>query len=102
MILGNLVSNAAKYSPAETPVRIYCDRVGGHTRFRIEDEGPGVPDFLRLRVFRAGERGVFGGDSGCGLGLFIASRLCDAIGAEIQIENNDNRRGACFAVTLMG
>jgi two-component system, OmpR family, sensor histidine kinase KdpD len=102
IIIGNLVSNAAKYSPSESTVRIECDIAGGRTVFRISDEGPGVPDFLRRKIFRAGERGLFGGDTGCGLGLFIAQRLCEAIGAEIEVQDNDNGRGSCFAVSFTG
>lgn len=100
MVLGNLVSNAAKYSPAETTVRITCDRSNARTTFRVYDEGPGVPAALRRRIFRPGDRGMLGGDAGCGLGLFIAQHLCEAIGADIAIEETPTGRGSCFAVTL--
>jgi K+-sensing histidine kinase KdpD len=100
MIVGNLVSNAAKYSPAGSAVRIMADSAGGRMCVRVYDEGPGVPDFLRWRVFRAGDRGLLTDDAGCGLGLFIARQLCDAIGADIALDDADGAGGGCFVVTL--
>jgi signal transduction histidine kinase len=100
--LGNLVSNAAKYSPPGSTVSLTCDVSAGRTVFHVRDEGPGVPEFLRKRIFEAGERGLHGGDSGFGLGLFIAQRVCDAIGADIDVDTNDDGRGACFTVSVAG
>lgn len=102
IVLGNLATNAAKYSPAGSSVALSCDVAAGRAVFRVHDEGPGVPAFLRKKIFEAGERGMFGGDSGCGLGLFIAQRLCDAIGAEIDVDENETGRGACFTVSIVG
>jgi two-component system sensor histidine kinase KdpD len=102
MILSNVVANAAKYSPAGSTVRISLEYKGSDTVLRVRDQGPGIPEFMRRKIFRAGERGAFGGESGCGLGLFIAQQLCAAIGARIEVEDRDDGRGACFAVTVVG
>lgn len=99
MVLSNLMTNAAKYSPVDSTVRIVCEQREGTIAIRVSDEGPGVPEFLRRRIFSAGDRGTRNDRDGCGLGLFIARRLCDAIGAELEVESRDGE-GACFTVRL--
>ncbi len=102
IILTNLLSNAAKYSPAGSTVRLECRREGASTSIRVQDEGQGVPEFMRRRIFEAGERGLAEQQPGFGLGLFVAQWLCDVIGAEISVEDSCNGRGSCFVVTLQG
>jgi two-component system sensor histidine kinase KdpD len=102
MILGNLLSNAAKYSPAGSTVRLVCERTGAGAMFSVYDQGPGVPHALRRRIFEPGARAAIGGEPGCGLGLFIARRLAQAIGATIDIHDSDDGVGACFAVSVPG
>jgi signal transduction histidine kinase len=98
--LTNLMANAAKYAPAGTMVRVSSAWRAGTTVIRVEDEGPGVPELVRHRIFRAGDRGITAGGSGCGLGLFIAQRLCACIGAQLSITETRAGRGACFAISL--
>ncbi len=100
MVIVNLLSNACKYSPPETTVGIECKSQHGAMRIAVRDEGPGVPEYLRKRIFSAGERGTMTDESGCGLGLFIAQSLCDAIGAELTLDDSDGTPGACFVVTV--
>lgn len=97
IVLGNLLSNAARYSPRGSTVHVSVARTGAAAVFQVSDEGPGVAEEMRARIFRPGE-GAPGGE-GFGLGLFIARRLCDAIGAEISVSDTAGG-GACFIVTL--
>lgn len=101
MIVSNLLSNAAKYSPAGSRVRLVWARREGGTAIRICDEGSGVPAELRGRMFGPGERGAADETTGHGLGLFIAKRLCDAIGARIFV-GETHQGGGCFTVAFEG
>jgi len=100
MVLVNLISNACKYSPPASTVSIACTSERDAMRISVRDEGPGIPAHLRKRIFNAGERGAMTDESGCGLGLYIAQSLCDAIGAELTLDDSDDAPGACFVVRV--
>lgn len=80
-LLGNLLSNSARYTDAPGQVRLRLQRLGNKARLLIEDSAPGVPDAALPRLFerlyrvessRSRERG------GAGLGLAIAERIVAA------------------------
>jgi signal transduction histidine kinase len=99
IVVGNLLSNAAKYSPAgSTVVARFCADDAGR-RIEVEDEGGGVPAELRDRIFERGERGA-SAIPGHGLGLHIASQLCEAMGAELTLGDALSGRGCRFTVRL--
>jgi two-component system sensor histidine kinase KdpD len=99
MIISNLLTNAARYAPEDSTIEITCRQQGGGAEIRVADEGPGVPTHLHRRPYRAGVRGESRPGPGCGLGLFIAERLCAAMGAELKLERRTGR-GACFVVVV--
>ena len=76
--LGNLISNAIKYSPADSTVRIWTEDDGGCVRVCVADAGPGIPADERDRLFtqfgRLSTRPT-GGESSTGLGLWIVKHL---------------------------
>ena len=88
-ILTNLLANAAKYAPADTIVRITVERSGEELIVSVQDEGPGVPEAARQRIFepfvrlRQGQTSV----PGQGLGLAMCRLLVDAHGGQIWIES---------------
>ena len=82
--LANLVDNALKYSPPESPVEIWAGVEGSEIRVTVADRGPGIPEIELARVFdkfyrirRPGEPG------GVGLGLAIAKGFVEAHGGRI-------------------
>lgn len=110
-VLMNLVDNALKYTPTGGQVRIRACRAaqqGGQAFVQIEvlDEGPGVPEEYRARLFdrffqvvdRQAQRG------GVGLGLTFCKLVVDAHGGKIwvedRMENGMRVRGSVFALTL--
>lgn len=98
-VLTNLLSNALKYG-AGRPVRITVR--GDETSARVEvcDQGPGVPEADRARIFRRFERAVsFRNYGGLGLGLYMAREIVEAHGGTIAVTAGD-ARGATFVVTL--
>jgi two-component system sensor histidine kinase KdpD len=89
-VLTNLVTNAAKYSPAESIVRI-CVRtettvLGEAAVLEVSDRGPGIPAQDRERIFEPFERLGRGDDvPGTGLGLAIVRDVVLAHGGTIAI-----------------
>lgn len=103
-VLDNLVGNAVKFSPAGATVEASLAAVDGGWRMEIADEGPGVPEAERARLFQKYTRGTAaptGGEGGSGLGLFIAKTLAERMGARVNFEPRAPQ-GARFTVTIPG
>ena len=83
--VGNLISNAVRYTPAGEVVAT----VGGG-RIVVEDTGPGIPEEEIARVVERHYRGEKVSGKGSGLGLAIVKRLCDLYGWEIRIANRES------------
>lgn len=84
-VFDNIIRNAVKHGGADRIyVTIVC--VDGYCEIRIADNGRGIPDSIRDRIF---EKGVCDGpSSGSGLGLYIVKRLIDGFGGKIDVEKN--------------
>jgi signal transduction histidine kinase len=94
-----LLENAVRY--AEGEVRVAASRHGAVVRLVVGDDGPGVSEEHRERVFEPGWRGsADDGHDGAGLGLALARRLATAAGAQISVV--PAARGGCFVVDLPG
>ena len=90
-ILTNLISNAMKYSPQEKEVRFYFICQDNTVIFRIQDQGIGIPEKERHRLFEAFSRcSNVGRIEGTGLGLSIVKRYVDLYGGQIQIDSEVN------------
>ncbi len=74
-VLFNLIGNALKFSPPGTRVEIGAAASGEAVRVHVADEGPGVPETLRERLFTPFGREHRGGPAGTGLGLHITKGL---------------------------
>lgn len=84
-ILTNLVDNALKYAPSDTPVEVTGGADGDWIVFRVADRGNGIPASERDRLFTPFFRrsGVTVADTSTGLGLSIAHRLAEAQGGTL-------------------
>jgi len=100
-VLFNILDNAAKYAPPESLVRVSARRENGFVVFRIEDEGPGIPQNDLERIFDKFYR-VHAQDrqrAGTGLGLAICRGFVEAMGGTITA-GNSGARGGVFTIRI--
>ncbi len=80
-VIQNLLENAVKFSPPQSPIEINLDRRDNLVRLEVSDRGAGVPLDLEPRLFQRFSSGRAGG--GTGLGLYLARRIIEAHGGRI-------------------
>jgi len=98
-VLSNLVENAARATGGRGAVRISVDDGPNEIRLTVADDGPGVPDAERERIFdRLVRLDPARSAAGVGLGLPIARGIARAHGGDVRCQATD--AGALFAVTL--
>jgi signal transduction histidine kinase len=88
-VLGNLLSNAAKYGPPGDAIALRADHRGDRARIAITDHGPGIPPGDLEQLFTTYFRSAMSREvtPGVGLGLAIAKAVVEAHGGEIGIES---------------
>jgi two-component system sensor histidine kinase KdpD len=101
-VLFNLIDNAAKYAPADSAITLRARCESGTVRLMVMDEGPGLPDTDRERVFDKFYRARAGDNqrAGTGLGLAIARGFMEAMGGTITAANRTDGPGAVFTLSL--
>jgi len=97
-VLANLVSNAAKHSPQRGEIVLAAARSGERVIFSVADQGEGIPDAFKARIFGKFEQ-ADGAKPGTGLGLAISKALVEKMGGEIRFESVPGQ-GATFYVEL--
>lgn len=103
-VLVNLLDNAVKYTPEGSHIRISVRREGEFVRVSVADDGSGIPDGQKQRVFDMFyTAGAMGGDSrrSTGLGLYLCRAIVKAHGGEISLKDNAPH-GSVFTFTLPG
>jgi two-component system sensor histidine kinase KdpD len=100
-VLGNLLENAARHQNGPDPVRITTSRLRGEVEVRVIDNGPGIPESERDRVFQPFQRHVDSGTDGVGLGLAVARGLTEAMGGRLVAEDTPGG-GLTMVVILPG
>lgn len=98
-MIENLLANAVRHTPAGTRilVRAWCDPSGA--TIAVEDEGPGVPDELKLTIFEPFRRGDGPRTPGSGIGLSLVARFAELHGGRAWVEDRPGG-GASFRVQL--
>jgi len=100
-VLKQLVSNALKYSPKDTPLTVSAEFTGAAIVMNVVDHGPGVPEEEQERIFEKYYRGQAAGSGlpGSGLGLASARYIVQAHGGRIWV-TRPAEGGAAFHVSL--
>ncbi|MCW1430098.1 GAF domain-containing sensor histidine kinase [Novosphingobium sp. JCM 18896] len=99
----NLLSNAAKFSPAGSTVQVSLTVDGAQARIRVSDAGPGIPKDFRSRLFDRFSQATRPRDdvqvAGTGLGLAITKGIVTQLGGSIRLDEAVSQ-GATFEIAL--
>ncbi|PSQ89111.1 MAG: hypothetical protein BRD30_06005 [Bacteroidetes bacterium QH_2_63_10] len=101
-IVGNLMENAIKFTPAEGRVEVRVREAPETAVLEVEDTGVGIDEAFQNQIFEAFRQessGVRREYEGSGLGLSIVQRLVEALGGSIDVES-EKEVGTCFTVRL--
>lgn len=101
-VVGNLVTNALKYSPAQSPVWVAVRSGDGLARVTVTDVGRGIPADQLDQVFEKFHRvedPMHMTTGGTGLGLYIARQLAEAMAGRLEVESTYGS-GSTFSFTL--
>jgi PAS domain S-box-containing protein len=101
-VLANYLSNAAKFSPLNDVVEVHLEIRFGSVRVTVTDNGPGVPENFRARLFQKFSQ-ADSSDSrqkgGTGLGLAICKEIIERMGGKVGVESMSGK-GASFYFDL--
>ena len=101
-VVNNLIGNALKYTGKGGKIKVRLEINSSEARLSVSDNGPGVPEELRDRLFTKfyrAERSLISGTRGTGLGLFISKTIIELQNGRIGIEP-DKGNGSTFYFTL--
>lgn len=101
-ILVNLTDNAFRYTPADAAVCVSAKKAGEFAEIRVADNGPGIPDAEKAKVFEkfySGKNCIADNRRSLGLGLYLCKVIVEAHGGTICLTDN-TPHGAVFSFTL--
>ncbi len=101
-VIINIIDNAIKYTPAGSEIRIMAEKKKDVVSVKIADNGPGIPDNLKSRVFEmffTGDHKIADSRRSLGLGLSLCKSIINAHGGEITLTDN-SPHGSVFTFTL--
>jgi len=99
LVLGNLVGNGVKHTPAGGEVEVRVSREGTRVRFEVRDTGEGIAPEQQARIFEKFYRAPGAPAGGAGLGLSIARDIVQAHGGELGVVSAPGQ-GSTFWFTL--
>jgi two-component system sensor histidine kinase KdpD len=100
--LVNVLENAARFSPVNGRLELEAGAIDGELFFAVSDEGPGIPEDERAKIFDmfyTAARGDRGGQ-GTGLGLAICQGMVGAHGGRISVGQGIDGHGTCITLYL--
>ena len=106
-VVGNLLSNAAKYSPSDMPIELSAKQANGEVIITVADYGAGIPKKMHAKIFERFiriERGDRISTKGWGLGLYFVKALTNAQGGRITVtsptQDNPKTPGTAFTLSM--
>jgi PAS domain S-box-containing protein len=95
--LRNLIANAVKHHDrAIGHIAVTVVRDGNYYLFTVADDGPGIPPTAHERIFKLFQTLGSSQQEVSGIGLAVTKRLIEGHGGRIELESNEDRRGATF------
>lgn len=101
-VIVNLVDNAIKYTPAGSAILIRAQKRAGMAAISVADNGPGIPDAYKSRVFEmffTGDHKIIDSRRSLGLGLALCKSIVSVHGGELTLEDQIPH-GCIFTFTL--
>lgn len=100
-VLGNLISNAIKYSPYGGPIEVVLEAGEAEARLKVCDHGLGIPEDERESIFEPFQRsrGTRLAIPGVGLGLAVSRRIVELHGGRVEVTSREGE-GSTFTVVL--
>jgi len=102
LAINNIIGNAVKYTSTGAPVDITCEMVEGQIELLIKDQGEGIPDPMKPKIFEKFYRledERTRKTKGTGLGLYLSTKIIQDHGGSILVKNN-TPKGSIFAIRL--
>ncbi|MEA3189562.1 MAG: hypothetical protein QOD77_144 [Thermoplasmata archaeon] len=101
-VITNLVSNAVRYAPAGSTIRLGARESPEHVEIYVQDEGLGLTPEQIARLFRpfSQVQGVAEESKGTGLGLYLSKAIVDAHGGKLTLTSAGKGKGVTAAFTL--
>ena len=102
-VIGNLLANAAKFSPDGARIQVSAAQLAGSVQIGVRDEGVGIDAQTLPHVFDLfvqGDQSLDRAQGGLGVGLTIAKRLVELHGGRIEVRSAGPGRGSEFTITV--
>jgi signal transduction histidine kinase len=102
-VIGNLLSNAAKFSPDGARIQVSAAQLAGIVQIGVRDEGVGIDAQILPHVFDLfvqGDQSLDRAQGGLGIGLTVAKQLVELHGGRIQVDSAGAGRGSEFTIKL--
>lgn len=99
-VIANLLSNAAKYTPAEGKISLLVHAVGNQLSISVKDNGKGIRPELQSCVFDLFDQGVSGPKDGLGIGLTLVKSLVKMHGGDVFLVSAGEGLGSEFSIVL--
>ena len=100
-LLSNLIDNALRYTTPAGRVSVIVE-AGLQPKLAVQDDGPGIPEDERVRIFERFYRMPGSGGDGCGLGLAIVEEIARLHSSTVEVSTGSDARGSRFTVVFGG
>lgn len=100
ILIRNLVDNAIRYTPPGSAIRVLVEADENNVYLKVIDNGPGIPEELRYRVFERFFRVLGNKSTGSGLGLGIVQQILILHGGDIQLSTPSSGVGLEVTVSF--